>query len=146
MRLSVLIDQLRSELEAARKPTAKATLSLEECELEICVEIEAGGTGELELKVLGTGVKIGGDAARTSSHKVRVKFSPLPAMPFAEQLAELKAMIELMKKEQVAPEVGNFLLSRYMPNNTQFVVGPPGAFGLPGGFAGSETKHINDTP
>lgn len=121
MKLSQLIEQVRKDLEEARKPKSDALLSLEECELEISVEIEVNAKGELVVNVLGTGGKFGSDAVRTTSHKVRVKFSPLPEKSFTDAVAELKLMLEHLKKEGVQQETANALVSKYLDPNPKYV-------------------------
>ncbi|GAA5074862.1 trypco2 family protein [Lysobacter panacisoli] len=140
MRLSELIEHLRTELALARKPDADARLSLEECELEIGVEVEEHGDGELELKVLGTGVKVGGSAAHAASHKVRVRFSPLPTMTFSEQLATLKSMIEMMNKEKVSPEMASTLIGQYFPKSPNYLNSTLPGRGLTDGAFGFNPK------
>ena len=124
MKLSELIEQVREELEVARKPKTDALLSLEECELEISVEIEVNAKGELTVNVFGTGGKIGSDAVRTSSHKVRVKFSSLPEKSFSDALADLKLMIEQLHKEGVSQETANVLVSKYLRLSPTYINEP----------------------
>ena len=124
MKLSQLIRQVREDLEEARKPKSDASLSLEECELEISVEIEVNAKGEVAVNVLGTGGKFGSDAVRTTSHKVRVKFSPLPKKSFKDAVVELKLMLEHLKKEGVQQETANGLVSRFLEINPTYIGTP----------------------
>jgi Trypsin-co-occurring domain 2 len=71
-----LIDLVTSEL---RQAAAKAhenknpIMEFDECELEMAVGVETGGSGELGIYVL----KLGGTRTKTNSNTVRVTFKKL---------------------------------------------------------------------
>lgn len=67
-------------------------------------------------------------------------------MSFAEQIAELKFMIELMNRKKISPDLGNFLISQHFPKSPHHVTGPLGGLGLPGGLTGLGPKLGDDVP
>ena len=117
MKLSQLIEQVREELQEARRPKENSMFALEECELEIAVDIETQGGADISLKIFGTGVNANTNAARTASHKVRVKFSMLPALTFEQAVAEFQKRKDILKEVGINEDEGAKIFDEYMKSS-----------------------------
>lgn len=74
--LSKLINLVTSELRKAEKEAQaneKHIMQFEECELEMAIEVETSGKGEVGVWVF----KLGGGRTKTDSNTIKVKFKRL---------------------------------------------------------------------
>lgn len=94
--LSQLIEVVSAELRKAESQASRRTdhiMQFEECELEMAVEVETGGQGELNIWVF----KLGGDRKKTDSNTIRVKF---------KRLQDVSLAFPAQTEQEPGPELG----------------------------------------
>lgn len=83
IRLSEFVQQLRAEIEKSVTASKDAKILFQPNKIEVEVQVEvaksAGGTGEIEFKVLGVGASLGADGKleKTVAHTIRLELEPL---------------------------------------------------------------------